>query len=472
MSVNVVWFRRDLRLSDNPALYSATLDGRPIIPLFILDEYTDNAGAAFKWRLGLSIESLSLDLEKHNSKLILKKGNPLNVLKELRSSIGEFKIFWNRLYDENSVKRDTEIKSYFEEQGVEVKSTEGLLLHSPWKTQTNAGSYYKVFTPFWRALSKREVEQIVPKPIKFIPPVKWPKSDYLSEWKLDKDIGQGKKYLIERVHVGEEQAKKNLNSFLHQRLKNYEQSRDRVDLTESSNLSENLAYGEISAREIWHSAVGHKEVEFKEKEMFIRQLAWRDFAWYLSYFSPHILRKNWKAEWDNFPWRENEDELTRWKRGLTGQPIVDAGMREMYVTGRMHNRVRMIVASYLTKHLLIDWRHGLKWFEECLIDWDPASNAMGWQWVAGSGPDASPFFRVFNPELQAKKFDPDGKYQMKFLGLAFKPTPESEEFCEMAPKSWNIHEKSRPSTSIVDLKFGRDRALNTYSEFKKIILDI
>ena len=172
------------------------------------------------------------------------------------------------------------------------------------------------------------------------------------------------------------------------------------------------------------------------------------------------------------PWRENEDELTRWKRGLTGQPIVDAGMREMYVTGRMHNRVRMIVASYLTKHLLIDWRHGLKWFEDCLIDWDPASNAMGWQWVAGSGPDASPFFRVFNPELQAKKFDPDGKYQMKFLGLTFKPTPESEEFCKMAPKSWNIHEKSRPSTSIVDLKFGRDRALNTYSEFKKIISDI
>ena len=472
MSVNVVWFRRDLRLSDNPALYSATLDGRPIIPLFILDEYTDNAGAAFKWRLGLSIESLSLDLEKHNSKLILKKGNPLYVLKELRSSIGDFKIFWNRLYDENSVKRDTEIKSYFKEQGVEVKSTEGLLLHSPWKTQTNAGSYYKVFTPFWRALSKQEVKQIVPKPTKLTAPLKWPKSDYLSEWKLDKDIAQGKEYLIERVHVGEEKAKKNLNSFLHQRLKNYGQARDRVDLTESSNLSENLAYGEISAREIWHSAVGHKDVEFKEKEMFIRQLAWRDFAWYLSYFSPHILRKNWKAEWDNFPWRENEDELTRWKRGLTGQPIVDAGMREMYVTGRMHNRVRMIVASYLTKHLLIDWRHGLKWFEDCLIDWDPASNAMGWQWVAGSGPDASPFFRVFNPELQAKKFDPDGKYQMKFLGLDFKPTPESEEFCKMAPKSWNIHEKSRPSTSIVDLKFGRDRALNKYSEFKKIILDI
>ena len=472
MSVNVVWFRRDLRLSDNPALYSATLDGMPIIPLFILDEHTDNAGAAFKWRLGLSIESLSLDLEKHNSKLILKKGNPLYVLKELRSSIGDFKIFWNRLYDENSVKRDTEIKSYFKGQGVEVKSTEGLLLHSPWKTQTNAGSYYKVFTPFWRALSKQEVKQIVPKPTKLTAPLKWPKSDYLSEWKLDKDIGQGKEYLIERVHVGEEKAKENLNSFLHQRLKNYGQARDRVDLTESSNLSENLAYGEISAREIWHSAVGHKDVEFKEKEMFIRQLAWRDFAWYLSYFSPHILRKNWKAEWDDFPWRVNEDELNSWKRGLTGQPIVDAGMREMYVTGRMHNRVRMIVASYLTKHLLIDWRHGLKWFEDCLIDWDPASNAMGWQWVAGSGPDASPFFRVFNPELQAKKFDPDGKYQMKFLGLAFKPTPESEEFCKMAPKSWSIHEKSRPSTSIVDLKFGRDRALNKYSKFKKIISDI
>ena len=205
--------------------------------------------------------------------------------------------------------------------------------------------------------------------------------------------------------------------------------------------------------------------------MFIRQLAWRDFAWYLSYFSPHILQKNWKPEWDHFPWRENEDELNSWKRGLTGQPIVDAGMREMYVTGRMHNRVRMIVASYLTKHLLIDWRHGLKWFEDCLIDWDPASNAMGWQWVAGSGPDASPFFRVFNPELQAKKFDPDSKYQMKYLGLSFKPTPDSDKFFKMAPKSWNVDEKSRPSASIVDLKFGRDRALNTYSKFKKIIAD-
>ena len=471
MSVNVVWFRRDLRLSDNPALHSATQDGRPIIPLFILDEHTQNAGAAFKWRLGLSIESLSLDLQKHNSKLILRKGNPLYVLKELRSSIGDFNIFWNRLYDENSVKRDTEIKSYFEARGIKVKSTEGLLLHSPWKTQTNSGSYYKVFTPFWRVLSKKEVKQTLPKPTKLTEPLEWPKSDNLSEWELDKEIGQGKEYLIEAVHVGEEKAKINLNSFLHQRLKNYAQARDRVDLKESSNLSENLAYGEISAREIWHSALGYKNVEFDQKEMFMRQLAWRDFAWYLSFFSPHILNKNWRSEWDHFPWRENEDELNSWKRGLTGQPIVDAGMREMYVTGRMHNRVRMIVGSYLTKHLLIDWRHGLEWFEDCLIDWDPASNAMGWQWVAGSGPDASPFFRVFNPELQAKKFDPESKYQMKYLGLSFKRTPEVDKFFNMVPKSWKIDEKSRPSASIVDLKLGRERALNTYSKFKKIVAD-
>ena len=471
MSVNVVWFRRDLRLSDNPALYSAAQDHRPVIPLFILDEHTDNAGAAFKWRLGLSIESLSLDLKRYNSKLILRKGNPLNVLRELKSSFGDLSIFWNRLYDENSVKRDTEIKSYFESQGVSVTSTEGMLLHSPWKTQTNSGSYYKVFTPFWRALSKLEVKQIVPKPTKFIQPLKWPDSDDLSEWKLDKQMDRGKEYLIETVHVGEERAKISLNNFLHRRLKNYAQARDRVDLTESSTLSENLAYGEISSREIWHSVISQKDVDFDKKEMFLRQLAWRDFAWYLSYYTPHILRENWKSEWDHFPWRDNEDELNSWKRGLTGQPIVDAGMREMYVTGRMHNRVRMIVASYLTKHLLIDWRHGLKWFEDCLIDWDPASNAMGWQWVAGSGPDASPFFRVFNPELQSKKFDPESKYQMKYLGLSFKHTPECDKFYKMVPESWNLGKKSRPSTSIVDLKFGRDRALNSYSKFKKIIAD-
>ena len=472
MSVNIVWFRRDLRLSDNPALYSATQNGKPIIPLFILDENTNSAGAAFKWRLGLSLESLSLDLQRYNSKLILRKGTPLNVLKELKSILGDINIFWNRLYDEISINRDTEIKSYFQSREVSVTSTEGMLLHSPWKTQTNSGSHYKVFTPFWRAISKQEVKQALPKPNKLMKPSKWPDSDDLKEWNLEKEIGRGKEYLIEKVNVGEKGAKVGLDNFLGQRLRNYAQARDRVDLTESSNLSENLAYGEISAREIWYSAIDQKDVEFNDKEMFLRQLAWRDFAWYLSYFSPHIIHSNWKAEWDHFPWRENEDELKSWKRGLTGQPIVDAGMREMYITGRMHNRVRMIAASYLTKHLLMDWRLGLKWFEECLIDWDPASNAMGWQWVAGSGPDASPFFRVFNPELQAKKFDPEGKYQMKYLGPSSSDTHDSEIFYKMAPKSWNINEKSRPSSSIVDLKFGRDRALNSYSKFKKIIADL
>jgi len=207
MSVNVVWFRRDLRLSDNPALHNATQNGKPLIPLFILDEHTANSGAAFKWRLGLSLESLSLDLKKFNSKLILRKGDPLCVLKELKSSVGELNIFWNRLYDDNSIKRDTKIKSYFESQGDKVTSTEGMLLHSPWKTQTNAGSYYKVFTPFWRALSKQEVKPTASKPTKLISPMKWPKSDHLSEWKLDKEIGQGKEYLIETVHVGAEKAK-------------------------------------------------------------------------------------------------------------------------------------------------------------------------------------------------------------------------------------------------------------------------
>ena len=472
MSVNIVWFRRDLRLSDNPALYSATQNGKPIIPLFILDENTNSAGAAFKWRLGLSLESLSLDLQRYNSKLILRKGPPLNVLKELKSILGDINIFWNRLYDEASINRDTEIKSYFQSREVSVTSTEGMLLHSPWKTQTNSGTHYKVFTPFWRAILKQEVKQALPKPDKLVKPSKWPDSDDLKDWNLEKEIGRGKEYLIEKVNVGEKGARVGLETFLGKRLGNYAQARDRVDLTESSNLSENLAYGEISAREIWHSVIDQKDVEFNDKEMFIRQLAWRDFAWYLSYFSPHIIHSNWKAEWDHFPWRENEDELKSWKRGLTGQPIVDAGMREMYITGRMHNRVRMIAASYLTKHLLMDWRLGLKWFEECLIDWDPASNAMGWQWVAGSGPDASPFFRVFNPELQAKKFDPEGKYQMKYLGPSSLDTHDSKIFYKMAPKSWNINEKSRPSTSIVDLKFGRDRALNSYSKFKKIIADL
>jgi deoxyribodipyrimidine photo-lyase len=466
MTLNIVWLRRDLRMGDNPALLNAASDGNPVLPLFILDEATQKSGSAFKWRLGLSLEELSKDFVKMNSRLVLFKGDPLTILDKLVSDLDCKKIYWNRQYDEDSIRRDTGIKLFFEKKGISVLSTEGSLLLSPWKVKTHSGSYYKVFTPFWRAYAKENIEKPLPTPSKINAPINFPKGDHLSDWQLDSGIGKAKRYLIKSMNVGEKKALSRLQTFMDVRLTQYNLSRDRVDMVDSSNLSENLAYGEISARQIWTSVCNLKDINSVSREMFIRQLAWRDFAWYLCFHCPHILKNNWKEEWKDFPWRDNSEALLRWQRGITGEPIVDAGMREMYITGRMHNRVRMIVASYLTKHLLIDWRRGLEWFQDCLVDWDPASNALGWQWVAGSGPDASPFFRVFNPELQSKKFDPKGIYRTKFLGSSLETTNESKAYYQMIPKSWEIKESNYPVTPIIDLKAGRDRALDAYSTFK------
>ncbi len=463
MSVNIVWLRRDLRISDNPALLAASKDGHPVLPIFILDPETEGLGAAFKWRLGLSLEKLDDSLRKLGSRLVFLKGEPLEVLKKLVINYQPKKIFWNRLYEPDSIKRDTHIKSFFEEEGIAVSSYEGTLLLSPWKLKTKSGSFYKVFTPFWRALAREEIEQTLPCPSKMTSPKQWPRSEDIRDWKLDKDVGKGKVNLSKKIRVGEEEAYLRFEEFLEQRIGQYFLSRDRLDMVESSNLSENLAYGEISSRQIWNAVLKIHSLNDKNVEAFVRQLAWRDFAWYLCFHCPHILKKNWKSEWNSFPWIENHDALVCWQRGITGVPIVDAGMRELYVTGRMHNRVRMIVASYLTKHLLIDWRHGLNWFADCLIDWDPASNALGWQWVAGSGPDASPFFRVFNPELQSKKFDPEGVYTTKFL----KDKIGSQDYFNMVPTGWQLKKDEYPKTPIVDLKAGRDRALAAYSDFKK-----
>ena len=467
MSVNIVWLRRDLRISDNPALYAASKSGHPVIPIFILDQGTEELGAAFKWRLGLSLEKLDESLRKLDSRLILLRGEPQEVFKKLFSKCKPKKIFWNRLYDQESIKRDTSIKSFFEAKGISVSSYEGMLLLSPWKLKANSGSFYKVFTPFWRALAREEIEKSLPSPSKICAPQEWPKSENIMDWNLDKDIGKGKVNLIKKVKVGEEAAKLRFEEFLEKRISQYYLSRDRLDKVESSNLSENLAYGEISSKQIWNTVLKIYSLNENNSEMFVRQLAWRDFAWYLCFHCPHILKENWKSEWDSFPWTENPNALVRWQRGITGEPIVDAGMRELYVTGRMHNRVRMIVASYLTKHLLIDWRHGLKWFADCLVDWDPASNALGWQWVAGPGPDASPFFRVFNPELQSKKFDPKGVYTNKFLKGKLEVQGEAHDYYDMVPESWRLRKDEYPKTPIVDLRAGRDRALAAYSDFKK-----
>jgi len=259
---------------------------------------------------------------------------------------------------------------------------------------------------------------------------------------------------------GEGAALARLAAFAEGPMAGYAARRDFMAEPATSGLSENLTWGEISPRRIWHRGWRAMEEGNPGAETFLKELVWREFAWHLMHHYPQIASRNWKPDWDAFPWRGDSAEAERWRRGQTGEPVVDAAMREMYVTGRMHNRARMIVASYLTKHLLTDWRIGLDWFAECLTDWDPAANAMGWQWVAGSGPDAAPFFRIFNPATQAEKFDPEARYRRRWVAeLSRNPGADALSFFDAAPLSWQLDPARRYPLPMIDLAAGRERAL-------------
>jgi deoxyribodipyrimidine photo-lyase len=277
-------------------------------------------------------------------------------------------------------------------------------------------------------------------------------------------MNRGAEVVAARVCVGERAAARRLAAFLDGPLASYAEGRDRPGLPATSRLSENLTYGEISPRTVWHAGRRAGEHGARGAETFLKELGWRDFAWHLAWHTPRLLDDNWREDFAGFPWRGDNPDAERWRRGLTGEPMVDAGLREMYVTGTMHNRVRMLVASYLTKHLLTDWRVGKAWFEDCLIDWDPASNALGWQWTAGSGPDAAPYFRVFNPEIQAAKFDPDGAYRHRFV-LGFgegPPHPDALAYFDAVPRSWRLAPSDPYPAPVVELGAGRRVALATY----------
>jgi deoxyribodipyrimidine photo-lyase len=451
-------FRRDLRLDDNPGL-SAAAEGGPVIPVFILDPETEALGAAAKWRLGLSLADFDARLRAAGSALILRRGDPARVLPELARETGAGAAHWARSYVPETAETDARTKQALERVGVAVMEHRGVLLHEPWAVETGAGGHFKVFTPFAKAAAARGLSACVDAP-KLAAPEDWPKSDKLADWALGAAMNRGAAVVAKYVVVGEEAARTRLDSFLEDPVRDYAQDRDRPDRDGTSGLSENLTYGEISPRRIWHAS----ERASGGASAFRRELLWREFAWHLMWHTPRIARTSWRPEWDAFPWRADNADAEAWRRGMTGEPMVDAGMREMFVTGRMHNRVRMIVASYLTKNLLTHWKVGLDWFADCLTDWDPAANAMNWQWVAGSGPDASPFFRIFNPATQAEKFDPDRAYRRRFLadfGDA-RPAEPALDFFDAAPRSWGLEPGAPPLAPIVDLSDSRKRALAEY----------
>jgi deoxyribodipyrimidine photo-lyase len=469
--VLILWFRRDLRLGDHPMLAAAMASGRPLLPVFVLDPETEALGAAAKWRLGLALDAFAKALGGIGLRLTLRRGPAREVLGRLVEETGAGGVWWSRLYDPASVARDTKVKAALKGAGTEARSFAGHLLHGPWEVETEAGGFYRVFTPYWRAMRDLPVllpEAAAPRAGRL---GAWPTSERLADWQLGAAMNRGAAVVLPYQAVGEAAAADRLAAFLDGPVDPYAAARDLPGVPGTSRLSENLAYGEIGIRTVWQAVVRARDEGRAGAEAFLRQLAWREFAYHLMHHSPGITSRNWKPEWDAFPWRGDNPDAERWRRGMTGEPFVDAAMREMYVTGTMHNRARMIAASYLTKHLLTHWTVGLDWFADCLTDWDPAANALGWQWVAGSGPDAAPYFRIFNPASQAVKFDPEGRYRRRFLAEPFAdpspdpspgPSPEARRYFDAVPRAWGLDPEQAYAAPLIGLAEGRARALAAY----------
>ncbi|MCI5040416.1 MAG: DNA photolyase family protein [Donghicola eburneus] len=460
----IVWFRRDLRLSDHPALWAAMSSGRPVLPVFICDRLVEQLGAAPKWRLGLGVEHLSGSLKDIGSRLILRKGDPTEVLRALIEETGADTVYWSRAYDPDSVERDKAVKAALKDDGIAAESHLGHLMFEPWTVETGTGGYYKVFTPYWKNVRDHDVPQPLGRVSSLEAPASWPDSDNLEDWGLADDMRRGADVVRPFVQLGEDAAQDRLAHFIDCIVDDYDTLRDSPSEDGTSCLSENLALGEISPRQCWHAAARKQHEGSKGAETFMKELAWREFAYHLIWHTPQIATENWREEWSAFPWNEKEnDEVKAWKQGRTGIQFVDAAMRELYVTGRMHNRARMIVASYLTKHLLTHWKIGQKWFEDCLIDWDPASNAMGWQWSAGSGPDATPYFRVFNPVTQLDKFDKQRNYVSRWIAEGRgNPHEDALKYFDAVPRSWKLSPDDDYPNAIVSADAGRKRALDAY----------
>ncbi len=460
----ILWFRRDFRLNDHPALAEAARSGRPVIPVFLLDEVVETFGAAPKWRLEAAVDAFAHRLGRLGSRLILRRGRADVTLRALAAETGARDIWWSRAYDPDAIARDKAVKAGLTEAGFGAKSYPGHVLFEPWTVTTKQGGYYKVYSPMWRAVKNTDVAAPEPAPDQLRPPEAWPDSDRLADWELGAAMNRGAQVLAEHACIGEDRAGARLADFLDGPVEQYKERRDFPAEHATSRLSENLAWGEIGPRTIWHAGQRAFEEGARGAEHFLKELVWREFAYHLAFHTPRITDENWRPEWDAFPWSTEDDgAVLRWKQGRTGIPLVDAAMREMYVTGTMHNRGRMIVGSYLTKHMLKHWRIGQAWFEECLIDWDPAANAMGWQWVAGSGPDAAPYFRIFNPETQAAKFDADADYIHRYVAeLAPDPGPDARAFFDACPRSWTLSPDAAYPAPLVGLAEGRARALAAY----------
>ncbi len=419
----LVWFRQDLRLADNPALHAAVAIGAPVVPLYIHAPAEEGAwapGAASRWWLHQSLQSLAEDLARAGSRLNLRTGaSSLDELLAVARSCGADRVVWNRRYEPAAVVRDQQIKTALRRAGLIAESHNSALLREPWEIATRSDAPFQVFTPFWRrCLSLPDPPAPLPAPPRLAEPSAWPESVALEHLGLAKGSGWSAG-LHAAWTPGRRGAERQLENFLRASYADYGGNRDRPDLAGTSRLSAHLHFGEIGPREIWaaarEQAVARALGAGWKQSQFLTELGWREFAHHLLFHFPHTAEQPLRTKYALFPWKSDPDSLRRWQRGLTGYPIVDAGLRELWNTGWMHNRVRMITASFLVKDLLLSWNEGARWFWDTLVDADLASNTLGWQWAAGCGADAAPYFRIFNPVLQARKFDPEGGYVRRWV---------------------------------------------------------
>ncbi|SMR83348.1 deoxyribodipyrimidine photo-lyase [Aliiroseovarius halocynthiae] len=410
----ILLFRNDLRLSDHPALTVAAAGGKPVICLYVNDpDAPDPIGRAQLWWLHHSLAALGRQIADLSGQLVLRAGKTRDVLGDVIRATGADAVHWSRRYTPNAIAADTALKAHLNDRGIHVESHAGRYLFEPWQIATKAGTPFRVFTPFWRSCLAQLDAAPAPLPAPDASFMRDLPSETLEGWgglptRPNWAAGFGSLWT-----PGEAGAMARLDSFLDKRAQGYAQGRDFPAATNVSNLSPHLQMGEITPRQILASlrrAEVLGDVGQRDGAKFLAEVGWRDFSAYLLYHNPTLPLEEFQPKFAPFPWRDDAKDLTAWQRGQTGYPIVDAGMRELLQTGTMHNRVRMIVASFLIKHLRINWRAGLSWFHDTLLDADVASNAASWQWVAGCGADAAPYFRIFNPITQATKFDPDGTY--------------------------------------------------------------
>jgi deoxyribodipyrimidine photo-lyase len=468
-STVIVWFRRDLRLADNPALDQARRNHDHIVPVFVWDPEAEGdwaPGAAARWWLHHSLKHLDERLRQRDSQLILARGDTAGELARIRQVTGAEAVYWNRLYEPALVERDRQLKQALRADGVQAESCNGALLFEPWEIVKADRSPYLVFTPYWKQLQKCWRPPVLcSEPRQLTPPARWPATLELEALGLlpDRDWAEG---FGRRWEPGELPARRRMTDFVDSAVTQYNDRRNRPDQRGTSRFSAHLHFGELSPRQVALALDHAGELPVGQGRLsLLREIVWREFAWYLLFHFPHLPDRPLKQQFEAFPWRPAsayQADLKAWQQGRTGIPMVDAGMRELWQTGWMHNRVRMIVASFLTKNLLIPWQEGARWFWDTLVDADLGNNTQGWQWTAGCGADAAPYFRVFNPVLQGEKFDPNGDYVRRWCPeLAKRPAGrihhplEPGERCQDYP------------APIVDLKESRQRALAAYGEIKK-----